>query len=126
MAPSLISLSGNVREFGCVFLLLLFVVFSCLSLTSTLSLSPCVSPDLPSFASFYLHLNSTRAGLGFIFVAFACLAGSPVAGAILRSNGQGDNYLGVCLFGGCSTLVGTGLLTLARARMVKRKGTWKV
>jgi hypothetical protein len=74
----------------------------------------------------YLHLNSTRAGLGFIFVAFACLAGSPVAGAILRSNGQGDNYLGVCLFGGCSTLVGTGLLTLARARMVKRKGTWKV
>ncbi|GAA6035670.1 hypothetical protein JCM8097_004962 [Rhodosporidiobolus ruineniae] len=84
MAPSLISLSTTVREFG------------------------------------------TRAGLGFIFVSLACLSGSPIAGAILRANGGGDNYLGVCVFGGCCTLVGTGLLAVARRYEVRRRGTWRV
>ncbi|GAA5920073.1 hypothetical protein JCM6882_005923 [Rhodosporidiobolus microsporus] len=84
MAPSLISLSSTVREFG------------------------------------------VRSGLGFIFVSLACLSGSPIAGAILRSTGTGDNYLGVCIFGGCATLVGTGLLAAARRWQVRRRGTWKV
>ncbi|BGP49746.1 hypothetical protein JCM10450v2_005651 [Rhodotorula kratochvilovae] len=69
-----------------------------------------------------------RAGLGFIFVSVATLIGSPVAGAILRATpgGGGTNYVGVCAFGGCAVLVGTGLLAAARAMEVKRRGTWRV
>ncbi|GAA6054778.1 hypothetical protein NBRC10513_007412 [Rhodotorula toruloides] len=85
MAPSLISLSASVREFG------------------------------------------VRAGLGFQFVALASLIGSPVAGAILgatpRTASGEANYLGVCVFGGCATLVGAGLLAVARGCQVRSKGT---
>ncbi|GAA5841041.1 hypothetical protein JCM11251_006792 [Rhodosporidiobolus azoricus] len=84
MAPTLISLSSSVREFG------------------------------------------VRSGVGFIFVSLACLCGNPIAGAILRATGTGDNYLGVCIFGGCSVFVGSGLLSVARMYQVRRRGTWKV
>ncbi|GAA5852290.1 hypothetical protein JCM8547_006726 [Rhodosporidiobolus lusitaniae] len=82
----------------------------------------------PSFISIADNVREfgARSGLGMAFVAFACLSGSPIAGAILRSNSSGDNYLGVCLFGGCSTLVGTGMLAFARMYQVRRRGTWKV
>ncbi|GAA6003604.1 hypothetical protein JCM10207_003503 [Rhodosporidiobolus poonsookiae] len=84
-----------------------------------------MAPSLLSLADTPREFG-VRSGLGFIFVAFACLAGSPIAGAILRASSTGDNYLGTCLFGGCATLVGTGMLTCARAFQVKKKGTWKV
>lgn len=73
---------------------------------------------------------STRGGLGMLFVSFSALIGTPIAGAILRatpsSDGKPSNYTGVCAFGGCSVLLGTACLTVARQLQVRRKGTWRV
>ncbi|GAA5998611.1 uncharacterized protein JCM10292_002823 [Rhodotorula paludigena] len=88
-----------------------------------------MAPSLISLANSVREFG-TRGGLGMLFVSFSALIGTPIAGAILRatpsSDGKPSNYTGVCAFGGCSVLLGTACLTVARRLQVKRKGTWRV
>jgi MFS family permease len=62
----------------------------------------------------------TRMGMVFSVVAFACLTGSPIAGAIIERN-QGQ-YLGAQTWAGTSMLLGAAALSVAR---VSRTG-WKL
>lgn len=65
----------------------------------------------------------TRMGLGFVFLGFAVLIGSPVAGALLVKAG---GYWGPCVFGGTSSLLGGVSLLVGRQVMAKKAGTWRV
>lgn len=64
-----------------------------------------------------------RVGFGFIWVAIATLIGTPIAGALLRASGT---YTAPCCFGGGLIISGTVLLSVARFRLVKTRGKWKV
>ncbi|KAI5476009.1 MFS monocarboxylate transporter [Pseudohyphozyma bogoriensis] len=65
-----------------------------------------------------------RAGVGFFFMAVAALIGSPIAGFILSA--ANEQYWTACTFGGGCTIVGTGLLVIARHIQSKKKGTQKI
>ncbi|KAK4051964.1 hypothetical protein OIO90_004494 [Microbotryomycetes sp. JL221] len=65
-----------------------------------------------------------RSGVGFIFVAIGVLMGSPLAGQILLA--ADGNYLAPLLYAGLASILGTVLLVLARIKIAKVKGTWKV
>ncbi|KAK4701861.1 hypothetical protein P7C70_g4363, partial [Phenoliferia sp. Uapishka_3] len=64
-----------------------------------------------------------RVGFGFAFVALATLIGTPIAGALLTASGT---YAAPCGFAGGMILVGTASLSMARQRVVRKKGVWKV
>lgn len=81
-----------------------------------------MAPSLMSLAQDVSEIGA-RAGLGFLFVSVACLIGNPIAGALLSATG---GYVAPCVFGGCATLVGTGLLAAVRFTQVKRRGHWRV
>jgi MFS family permease len=54
----------------------------------------------------------TRMGMVFSVVAFASLTGSPIAGAIVQS--QGENYLGAQMWAATSMLLGAIALVAAK------------
>ncbi|KAK7917668.1 hypothetical protein PG985_011276 [Apiospora marii] len=54
----------------------------------------------------------TRMGMVFTVVAFACLTGSPLAGAIMEADDGG--YLGAQMWAATSMLLGSGALIVAR------------
>jgi len=64
-----------------------------------------------------------RSGLAFFIVSFACLTFAPIDGALLT---QEFAWYRPVVFSGVVVLVGTALLTFARAKMATKKGTWRV
>ncbi|KAM0245450.1 hypothetical protein ACHAP5_005406 [Fusarium lateritium] len=54
----------------------------------------------------------TRVGAAFAIASFGALTGSPIAGAIVSS--QGDDYLGLQLFCGCAMMAGCVAFFVAR------------
>lgn len=65
-----------------------------------------------------------RTGMGFAFVGFAVLTGSPIGGALIEE--MNGNYLGCQIFAGVSMFVSTALLTATRwAVLKKREVGWK-
>jgi len=56
----------------------------------------------------------------FTIVSFATLAGPPVAGAIVQS--QGGRYWGAQVFAGTAILTGMGLIICARVVKSRRLG----
>lgn len=57
-----------------------------------------------------------RTGTGMAFMSFGALTGSPIAGAIVQS--QGGGYLGLQLFCGLCMLTSVVIFAVARARLV--------
>lgn len=54
----------------------------------------------------------TRMGMVFSVVAFACLTGSPIAGALIQA--ADGTYLGAQIWGATAMLLGAASLTVAR------------
>ncbi|KAK4050261.1 hypothetical protein OIV83_003582 [Microbotryomycetes sp. JL201] len=65
-----------------------------------------------------------RAGVGFIFVAVGVLLGSPMAGQILIA--ADGKYWAPCTYSGIVAILGSALLLVARMRLARARGTWKV
>lgn len=63
-------------------------------------------------------LIGTRVGIALGFLSFAVLASNPIAGAIQSSGG----FVGVWLWTGLTTAVGTGIMSVAR--LMKTKGSF--
>lgn len=57
-----------------------------------------------------------RTGTGMAVMSFGALTGSPIAGAIVQS--QGGGYLGLQLFCGLCMLISVVIFVVARARLV--------
>ncbi|KZT66417.1 MFS general substrate transporter [Daedalea quercina L-15889] len=66
------------------------------------------------------HEVGLRIGLGYFITSFAILTGTPISGALL---GSLDRWYKPTLFSGVVILAGTATAVVARAMMVKRKGT---
>lgn len=70
-----------------------------------------------------LYYNSTRAGVGMLFVSMATLSGTPIAGELLKATG---GYVAPVVYGGACMVTGSGILVLLRQTQVKRRASWKV
>jgi predicted MFS family arabinose efflux permease len=64
----------------------------------------------------------TRVGIALGFLSFAVLASNPIAGAIQSTGG----FVGVWLWAGVTTAVGTGIMCVARLMKTKRSILVKV
>ena len=60
----------------------------------------------------------TWVGMVFSIISLACLAGPPIAGALIDING--GKFLYAQLFGGSTIMLGTGILVLARLVQIKQ------
>lgn len=79
----------------------------------------------PLFASLANHVSETgiRLGVGFTVVSFSCLAGTPIAGALLTPHlhwARPIAFSGATLFAGLLFLIG------ARWMTARQRGTWRV
>jgi MFS family permease len=71
-----------------------------------------------------LRKAGVRMGMTFTIVSFATLAGPPIAGAIVQS--QGGRYTGAQVFAGVCMLMGAGFMAAARVVKVRKLGLgWK-
>ncbi|KAH8733813.1 major facilitator superfamily transporter [Ilyonectria robusta] len=64
--------------------------------------------------------QGTRMGMVFTIVSFATLTGSPIAGAIISS--QGGKYVGAQVFSGTSMVLATVFIAAARAVKTRKTG----
>lgn len=69
------------------------------------------------------QMNQIGIRLAMIFIAtsLAALLGSPLAGFIIGA--QNGQLIGAATFSSVSALLGSALIILARAMLVKKKGT---
>ena len=71
-----------------------------------------------------LRKAGVRMGMVFTIVSFATLAGPPIAGAIVQS--QGGRYWGAQLFAGAAILAGAALMVCARVAKSRKLGVgWR-
>lgn len=79
----------------------------------------CLFPTTITSLNGDLSKNGVRLGMAFSIFSFAGLLGPPIGGALLTTNGGGrGGYLSALLGVGIATLVGTGLICVARVRVV--------
>ncbi|KAK7421315.1 hypothetical protein QQX98_002209 [Neonectria punicea] len=64
--------------------------------------------------------QGTRMGMVFTIVSFATLTGSPIAGAIIKS--QGGKYLGAQIFAGSSMVLGAAFVGAAKVVKTRKMG----
>ncbi|KAK7432451.1 hypothetical protein QQZ08_001016 [Neonectria magnoliae] len=64
--------------------------------------------------------QGTRMGMVFTIVSFATLTGSPIAGAIIKS--QGGKYLGAQIFAGTSMVLGAAFVSAAKIVKTRKMG----
>jgi MFS family permease len=102
-----------------VWKLVLFCVFygffsgACVSLPATILASICPQ----------LNQVGTWMGMSFVFAGFGLLVGSPIAGAIVNS--QGGNFVGAQCFGGATLMAGSVMYMAVRWLRYKDGVGWK-
>lgn len=67
--------------------------------------------------------QGTRMGMVFTIVSFASLTGSPIAGAIINS--QGGKYIGAQIFAGTSMVLGTAFICASKVVKTRKMGGYK-
>ena len=78
----------------------------------------CLFPTTISSLHADLSKNGVRLGMCFTAFSFAGLLAPPIDGALLSTNGGGrGGYIVALLTAGIATLIGTGLLCVARVHM---------
>lgn len=78
-----------------------------------------ITPDLSRLG--------TRLGMSWSVSSIASLIGAPIAGSLLRRDGDGrTNFLGVQLWSGVCLMVGTGWLCVLYTVTRRKMGRWRV
>lgn len=96
--------------------ILVFIIIFGFSSGGFISLGPTLIAQISDISKI-----GTRVGTSYAIMAFGALTGSPIAGAIVSS--QGGKYIGLQLFCGCTMLASAAVFVVARYSLVGFKLT---